>query len=49
MGEHKQEHTHRHQPPHEAVLLSKIITEKKHRLTIYQSHCEVYYLQAGAL
>jgi hypothetical protein len=29
MGEHKPEHTHRHQPPHEAVLLSKIITEKK--------------------
>jgi len=29
MGEQRPEHTHRPQPPHEAVLLSKIITEKK--------------------
>ena len=29
MADHKTEHQHRQQPPHEAVLLSKIITEKK--------------------
>ncbi len=30
MGEQRPEHTPRPQPPHEAVLLSKIITEKRH-------------------
>jgi hypothetical protein len=29
MGEERPEHLHRSQPPHEAVLLSKIITERK--------------------
>ena len=29
MGEQRSEHPQRNQPPHEAVLLSKIITERR--------------------
>ena len=29
MGDQKSDHHHRPQPPHEAVLLSKIITERR--------------------